>query len=276
MSDQPTSQPISQPTDLPPDLAFAVRTARAAGALTMKWFQSARLLAEGKDDGSPVTQADREAERFVRDAVGEAFAGDGVIGEEFPPIDSRNGRTWVVDPIDGTRSFVQGVPLFGTMLALMVEGEPTVGVIVMPGLDECVGAQIGHGCWWWRDRLGADPTRASVSTHAELRGAVVLSTSTEYYAEAHHRRGWASFDGHGAITRGWSDCYAFVLLATGRADAVIEPGVKLWDIAAVPPIINEAGGVWTDVDGSHDLHAGSIIASNGHLHAAVVERMRGD
>ena len=260
-------------TSLPPDLAFAVRTARAAGALTMKWFQSTRLVAEGKDDGSPVTQADREAERFVRDAVAEAFPGDGVIGEEFPPLESSNGRTWVVDPIDGTRSFVQGVPLFGTMLACMVDNEPTVGVIAMPGLDECVGAQTGHGCWWWRG--AGEPTRAAVSDRGELRGAVVLSTSTEYYRENRHKRGWASLDGLGAVTRGWSDCYAFVLLATGRADAVIEPGVKLWDIAAVPPIVNEAGGVWTDVDGNHDLHAGSIIASNGHIHGAVVDVMRG-
>tara|TARA_R110000782_G_scaffold54637_11_gene115535 strand:+ start:19068 stop:19856 length:789 start_codon:yes stop_codon:yes gene_type:complete len=254
------------------DLEFAVRTARAAGARTMKWFQSDGLIAEGKTDGSPVTCADRDAERFVREAVADAFPGDGVIGEEFPALESTTGRTWVVDPIDGTMSFVHGVPLFGTMLACLVGGEPTVGVIAMPALDECVAARTGSGCWWYRG--AGDPERARVSERSDLQGAMVLTTSMEYYSEPRHKRGWARFNELGARTRGWSDCYAFVLLATGRADAVIEPGVKLWDIAAVPPIIGEAGGVWTDADGNHDLHAGSIIASNGHLHTRVVDVIR--
>jgi histidinol phosphatase-like enzyme (inositol monophosphatase family) len=260
-------------TALPFDLEFAVRTARAAGELTMRWFQSDELVADGKQDGSPVTQADREAEQFVRDEVAKAFPGDGVIGEEFPALESTNGRTWVVDPIDGTRSFVQGVPLFGTMLALMVEGEPTVGTIAMSGLDECVAAQTGHGCWWWKPGAAA-PVRTKVSDHAELRGSVAVSTSFEYYKEPRHKRAWSKLNDLGVVTRGWSDCYGFVLLATGRADAIIEPGVKLWDIASVPPIIGEAGGVWTDIDGNHDLHAGSIVASNGQFHAALIETIR--
>jgi histidinol phosphatase-like enzyme (inositol monophosphatase family) len=259
--------------DLPPDLGFAVRTARAAGAITMRWFQTPGLVADGKHDGSPVTEADRAAERFVREAVARAFPGDGVIGEEFPPAESTTGRTWIVDPIDGTRSFVQGVPLFGTMLGLMVNGEPTVGAICMPALDECVGAQTGHGCWWWK-KTDTAPARARVSRRDDLHGAVCLSTSLEYYSEPRHKRAWSRLNDLGAITRGWSDCYAFVLLATGRADAVIEPGVKLWDVAAVPPIITEAGGVWTDIDGDHNLHAGSIVATNARLHAAVIDAIR--
>lgn len=257
----------------PADLDFAVRTTRAAGELTMRWFQSEHLVADGKHDGSPVTQADRESERFVRDEVAKAFPGDGVIGEEFPPLESTNGRTWVVDPIDGTRSFVQGVPLFGTMLALMVHGEPTVGVIAMPALRECVGAQLGHGCWWWKMHA-TDPVPARVSGHDAIRGSVAVSTSFEYYKEPAHKRAWSRLNDLGAITRGWSDCYGFVLLATGRADAIVEPGVKLWDIASVPPIIHEAGGVWTDINGHHDLHAGSIVASNGRFHAELIETIR--
>lgn len=260
-------------TNFSPTLDFAIRTARAASQLTMKWFQSEGLVAEGKSDGSPVTQADREAELFVRAEVARAFPGDGVIGEEFPPVESSTGRTWVIDPIDGTKSFVHGVPLFGTMLACMVQGEPRYGAIAMPGLNECVAAEAGHGCWWWKAGQ-SQPVRARVSTRADLRGAMVLTTSMEYYKEPKHKRGWARFDEVGAHTRGWSDCYGFVLLATGRADAVVEPGVKLWDIASVPPILSEAGGVWTDVNGNHDLHAGSIIASNGHLHSQVLDVMR--
>lgn len=254
------------------DFEFAVRTARAAGAVTMKWFQSGGLIAEGKADGSPVTQADRAAELFVREEVARVFPGDGVIGEEFPPVESETGRTWVVDPIDGTMSFVHGVPLFGTMLACMVDGQSTVGAIALPALNECVAARLGSGCWWFRGDAG--PVRARVSEHSDLRGAMVLTTSMEYFSEPRHKSGWARFVELGAHTRGWSDCYALVLLATGRADAVVEPDVKLWDIAAVPPILHEAGGVWTDIDGNHELQTGSIIATNGHLHTRVVEVIR--
>lgn len=253
-------------------LTFAIDAARQAGAATMSWFQSADLVADGKSDGSPVTQADRAAERLIRDLVARKYPQDGVLGEEYPPTEGTSGRTWIVDPIDGTMSFVRGVPLFGTMLACMNRGEPEIGVIAMPALDEWVAAEVGAGCWWYRQ--GRGPDRARVSDHDDLKGAMLLTTSMEYYRDEAQKHAWARFVGKGAHNRGWSDCYAFVLLATGRADAVVEPGVKLWDVAAIPPIINEAGGVWTDIDGTHDLEAGSIIASNGHIHGAVVEVMR--
>ncbi len=259
---------------LPEELLFAVRTARGAGELAMRWFQSDALVAEGKADGSPVTEADRAAERFVRSEVERRFPGDGVIGEEFGETRSRNGRTWVVDPIDGTRSFVQGVPLFGSMLALLVEGEPVLGVVAMPALDEVVAAGVGHGCWWWRPGA-TEPVRARVSTHGELAGSVVLTTSLEYFRAQRHRDAWAELDRRGVVTRGWSDCYAFVLLATGRADGVVEPDLKLWDVAPLPPIVIEAGGAWCDMGGGADLHAGSMIASNGALQAALVDAITG-
>lgn len=260
-------------TALPPDLDFAVRTARTAGALAMRWFQSAELVADGKADGSPVTQADREAERLVRDEIQRAFPDDGVIGEEFSEKPSRNGRVWVVDPIDGTRSFVQGVPLFGTMLALLVDGLPDTGVVYMPGLDECVGARLGAGCWWWPSG-SAEPRRAEVTDHAEIRGCVALSTSLEYYRNERHKRAWSRLNDLGAVTRGWSDCYAFVLLATGRADVVIEPDVKLWDLAAPAVVVREAGGAWSNIEGGADVRAGSVVATNGRLHDAVMGLIR--
>lgn len=253
-------------------LAFAIEAARQAGQATMPWFQSSGLIADGKSDGSPVTQADRAAEQLVRELVASAYPQDGVIGEEFPPTEGSSERTWIIDPIDGTMSFIHGVPLFGTMLACMHRGEPEIGVIYLPGLDEWVAAEVGAGCWWYRN--GRGPEKARVSPQRDIAGSMLLTTSMEYYRDEQQKRAWARFVGMGAHTRGWSDCYAFVLLATGRADAVVEPGVKLWDIAAVPPIINEAGGVWTDIEGRHDLHAGSIIASNGKIHGAVVEVMR--
>jgi len=255
-------------------LAFAIETARGAGGVAMRWFQSDGLVAEGKADGSPVTQADRAAERFVRDAIVRAYPEDGVIGEEYDAIESKSGRTWVVDPIDGTMSFVHGVPLFGTLLACMEDGESTIGVIFMPALDECVGAEVGRGCWWWR--RGQTAERACVTEHASMDGAMLLSTSFEYYDSDARKSAWTGMNGLGAHTRGWSDCYAFVLLATGRAEAVVEPALmNLWDIACVPVIVGEAGGDWSDISGTKDLGTGSMVASNGRVHGAVLEAMNG-
>lgn len=256
-------------------MAFALDVARSAGDETMRWFQNATLVAEGKSDGSPVTQADRAAERLVRDRIAAAYPDDGIIGEEFPsdasPTADAGGWTWVVDPIDGTRSFVQGVPMFGTMLACLEGGEPRIGVIVLPALNECVAAETGKGCWWWRG--GGAPVRARVSGQERVRGAVVLTTSLEYFREDRERRAWDGIDRAGAITRGWSDCYGIVLLATGRADAVVEPLVKVWDIASVPTIVTEAGGAWSDLRGREDLDSGSLIATNGRLQGAIVGAM---
>lgn len=255
-------------------LRFAIDAARGAGRVAMEWFQSDRLIADGKADGSPVTQADKAAERFIRDAIASAHPDDGILGEEYDEVASSSGRTWVIDPIDGTKSFVHGVPLFGTLLACLEDGMPTIGVIVMPALDECVAAETGAGCWWWRS--GHAATRARVTDRATLRGAMVLSTSFEYYDNAARKRAWMGLNDLGAHTRGWSDCYAFVLLATGRADAVVEPALmNLWDIACVPVIIGEAGGAWSDINGDRSLETGSMVASNGRIHREVLASMKG-
>ncbi len=255
-------------------LSFAIETARGAGRVAMEWFQSEALVADGKADGSPVTQADRAAERCVRDAIAAAYPEDGILGEEYDAVETSSGRTWVIDPIDGTKSFVHGVPLFGTLLACMENGSPTIGVIVMPALDECVAAEVGRGCWWWR--AGHPAERSRVSEHPSLDGAMLVSTSLEYYDTDARKRAWIRTNSLGAHTRGWSDCYAFVLLATGRADAVVEPGMmNLWDVACVPVIVGEAGGAWSDIEGRRTLESGSMVASNGRIHAEVLSAMGG-
>jgi histidinol-phosphatase len=263
---------VESKPELSERLTFAIETARGAGEVAMRWFQSDELVTTGKADGSPVTQADQAAERFVRDAIGRAYPEDGIVGEEYDATESRSGRTWVIDPIDGTKSFVHGVPLFGTLLACLDNGVPRIGVIVMPALHECVAAEVGAGCWWWRGDRG--PVRAGVSEHATLDGAMLLSTSFQYYDTHERKLAWVGMNGRGAHTRGWSDCYAFVLLATGRAEGVVEPALmNLWDIACVPVIVGEAGGDWSDIHGRKDLRSGSMVASNGRLHGEILEAM---
>ncbi|MEM9373027.1 MAG: inositol monophosphatase family protein [Planctomycetota bacterium] len=258
--------------DVSDRLRFAIDAAQEAGRTAMRWFQSEDLETSGKADGSPVTQADRAAEISIREAIAATYPDDGILGEEYESVVSSTGLTWVIDPIDGTKSFVHGVPLFGTLLACMREGLPTIGVIVMPALGEWVAAEAGRGCWWWREGRGV--TRARVSDRAGVKGSMLVSTSYEYYDTESRKRAWASLNDEGAHTRGWSDCYAFVLLATGRADGVIEPAtMNLWDIACVPVIVGEAGGAWSDINGAATLDTGSIVATNGLIHERVLELM---
>ncbi|MFK7882863.1 MAG: inositol monophosphatase family protein [Phycisphaerales bacterium] len=254
-------------------LQFAIDTAHAAGECAMQWFQSNTLVTDGKTDGSPVTQADRAAETLVRERIAAAYPQDGILGEEFPSIESKSGKTWVIDPIDGTMSFVHGVPLFGTLLACMDQDTPTIGVIHMPALKETVAAEIGAGSWWYRN--DQPPSPAKVSDHPSLQGAMLLSTSFEYYDNPAHKQAWIRLNDLGAHTRGWSDCYAFLLVATGRAEAALEPAMmKLWDIACVPPIIAEAGGTWTTTESTKDLNHGSMIASNGRVHKFLTQALQ--
>lgn len=256
-------------------LGFAVETARGAGAVAMDWFQSDALVTDGKADGSPVTQADKAAERFVRDAIRSAYPEDGILGEEYEEVQGSSGRVWVIDPIDGTKSFVHGVPLFGTLLACLNNGVSEIGVIVMPALGECVAAERDAGCWWWNATQSVQ--RAKVSDQTTIDGSMLLSTSFQYYDSEARKHAWIDLNRRGAHTRGWSDCYAFVLLATGRADGVVEPAMmNLWDIACVPVIISEAGGDWSDISGAKDLTTGSMVASNGRFHGELIECMNSE
>lgn len=263
-------------TNLPPEasdrLAFAINTARAAGELTLSYFQSDTLVTEGKADGTPVTEADRAAEQLIRDAIARAYPGDGIIGEEFDNVPSTTGKTWIIDPIDGTMSFARGIPLYGNLIACLEGDTPTIGVINMPALQECVAAETNRGCWWLRHNK--PPARASVSDHAELKGAMLLSTSFEYYDNPAHKQAWVRMNDLGAHTRGYPDCYAFVLVATARADAAVEPAkMQPWDIACVPPIITEAGGDWSTAAGTKDLSSGSMVVTNARIHADLLNAL---
>ena len=190
---------------------FAVQIAREAGTLTLQYFRQTDLDVESKGDGTPVTVADREAERLLRDRIAEAFPDDSIVGEEEPDVAGTSGRTWILDPIDGTQSFIHGVPLYANLVALEDDHGPAVGVINVPGLDECVWAGRGRGCF-----VDGEPTR--VGDRTDLRGACVVTSGVDYWPSA---AALDAFVGGGAVIRTWGDAYGYVLVATGRADAMV-------------------------------------------------------
>jgi histidinol-phosphatase len=253
-------------------LAFAVEIAREAGEITLQYFgQLTTDQHHEKDDGTPVTVADRESESHIRQRILERYPDDSILGEEFDDVVGTSGYEWVIDPIDGTISFVHGVPLYGTMLACLNEGRPEVGVIHMPALDETVSAGEGLGCWHRSDRHEAQRVRMSrVSNTAD---ALVNTTSLSYFLTPELRSMYEHLDRISKHSRGWSDAYAWVLLATGRVDAVFEPDLKLWDFAAALPIITESGGVWSDFGGNQSLKGTQLLAANPELHESLMREI---
>lgn len=232
-----------------------------------------RADAIAKGDGSPVTAADRDAEAFLRDEISSKFPGDAILGEEFGEQAGRGeptGFRWIVDPIDGTVSFVHGVPLFGTIVGVEYRGRPVAGVIAMPVMDEVVWGGVGLGAWHevgvFAGREKPMVSKARVTTVARLKDATIVTTSLDYFAKVGRSALYEPLQRACAATRGWSDCYGFVLAVTGRTDAVVEPLVKPWDICGVAAIVDAAGGKWTDCDGNASIETGHCVVSNGLVH----------
>jgi histidinol phosphatase-like enzyme (inositol monophosphatase family) len=236
-------------------LDFAHQLAWQAGKITLRYFQT-DIRPDLKADDSPVTAADRECEQYLRAAIRERFPSHAVLGEEYGESNPGSSQRWIVDPIDGTRSFVRGVPLYGVMIGLEREGQPALGVINLPALGEVVYAAQGLGCYW-----NGRPCRVS-STACLADGLLVASSATgyeRYGKEAALRRLQAAA---GAF-RTWGDCYGYVLVATGRAEAMLDPVMNVWDCAAALPILQEAGGSFGDWSGAATIHAGEGLATNG-------------
>jgi len=258
---------MSDPAFLPNEneltdkLAAAVTWAREAGQLTLGYFQQANYEVERKGDASPVTIADRSAELLIRDRIGKYFPQDGIIGEEFGTQEGTTGWRWILDPIDGTKSFISGVPLYGTMIGLERAGRSWAGVVYIPGLDEGVYAAHGGGCFHFRGT--SEPTRVRVSNRAKLSTGCFVTSQVDTFCK---RNAWEAFEklqSAAYITRTWGDCYGYLLVATGRAEAMVDPMLNVWDAAAVQPIIEEAGGTFTDWQGKATIDAGEAIATNG-------------
>lgn len=240
---------------------FATEVAREAGRVTLDWFGRADLDVQRKVDGTPVTEADRAAERHVRARLAERYPHDAVHGEEESDRAGSSGRTWVIDPIDGTKAFSRGVPLYSNLVALIDEHGPAVGVINLPALGETVWAGRGLGAF-------ADGTRCGVSTRAELTDAYVCTSEVGYWqhdpTEPHDPL--EELLGSGVELRTWGDAYGYALVATGHVEAMVDPIANPWDVAPVAVIIPEAGGRFSSVDGAPDWRAGSGLATNGVLH----------
>jgi len=234
---------------------FAVDATRRAGQLTLDWYQSRGLSVTAKRDGSPVTEADYAAERFLRSEISATYPDDTIRGEEEGEVAGHTGRTWVIDPIDGTKAFAQGVPLFATLLALVDDRGPAVGVICLPALDECVWAGRGLGARW-------DGAPCRVSAHAGLQESYVCTSGLSYWPA----RALETVRAAGARIRTWGDAYGYALVATGRAEAMVDPECFDWDAAPMPVIIAEAGGRFSDTAGVDDWRSGSAVATNGALH----------
>ncbi len=239
----------------------ACEIGEAAVGFVKAGFARTDVGVETKTDGSEVTEIDRGAEDLVRRLVGERFPDDAVLGEERGFTDGTSGRRWIVDPIDGTTSFVRRVPLFSTLLAIFDEHGPAVGILGIPALDEFVAAGRGLGCF-----LNGEPT--SVSTVTELEKSCVSASSFDgsWWPES----ALLGVANSGAKTRTWGDGYGYYCLVTGRVEAMVEPALNTWDIAPMLVIVPEAGGTITTWTGTTELEQGAgWISTNGHIHDQV-------
>jgi histidinol phosphatase-like enzyme (inositol monophosphatase family) len=258
-------------------LEFAVAIAREAGDGTLLHFRRHNLNVERKADQSPVTVADREAEQLMRGRIGERFPEDGIIGEEFGMHGGTSEYRWVLDPIDGTKSFIHGVPLYTTLVAVLKSDEPVIGVIHAPAVGESVYAAKGSGCW---QLSGADsnPRPARVSEVGDLDDGLLLTTELETFKKNSRPDALEVFlrlQQASRVARTWGDGYGYLMVATGRAEVMIDPIVNLWDAAPLQTIIEEAGGRFSDWQGNVTIHAGEAVATNGKVMDEVLAILRG-
>ena len=252
------------------DLELALALADAADAITMARFGALDLRVDQKPDLTPVTDADRAVEATVREVLAAERPGDSILGEEEGGTPVFTGRQWVIDPIDGTKNFVRGVPVWASLIALLDDGVPTVGVVSAPALNRR---------WWAGRGLGAHstfggsaPRRLSVSVVADL-GSASLSFSDLTGWEPGTRERFLTLIDEVWRTRAYGDFYSYCLVAEGAVDVAVEPEVNLWDLAPLDVLVREAGGEFTDLTGTAGPHGGSAVATNGLLHSAVLDRL---
>jgi histidinol phosphatase-like enzyme (inositol monophosphatase family) len=237
--------------------------ATVAGNVALRYYGK-NPEAHLKNDGSLVSAADYDAERSARAWIEKNFPADGIIGEELPTTRESAKRRWIIDPIDGTFTFLQSVPLWGTLVAV-VEGERVIaGAAYFPAVAETVVAAPGKGAWW-------NGSRTTVSKVSELKSARLVTTDARFKRDPSRRERWLELQNSAQIMRTWGDCYGYLLVATGRADVMVDDVVSAWDLAALLPVITEAGGAFTDWKGRTTAFGGDAIATNSLLADAVRE-----
>lgn len=238
-------------------LQAACEVAALAAGIAARHFRDLGVAREArnKSDGSPVTRADIEAEHAAREWIERRFPGDGIVGEELGTVRPEARRRWIVDPIDGTKSFVCGVPLYGTLIAVAEGDEILAGAAHFPSIGEVVCAARGEGCFW-------NGARASVSDVNRVEEATVLTTDERFLQDARKLAGWRTLSERARLCRSWGDCFGYLLVATGRAELMADGVLAAWDAAAILPIVEEAGGVFTDWTGARTAFGGSAVATN--------------
>lgn len=244
-------------------IAFIGELARESADFIMPHFANPDLRIETKDDATPVTIADRGAEKLLRERISQKYPGHGFIGEEFGNENEDAEFVWVLDPIDGTRAFTHGCPLFGTLICLMREGQPWIGAIHLPVSRQLI---IGNGKQAW---MNGRPTL--VRDTPRLRDALLLATDLKTPAEYQNGEAWERLVSRAGTVRTWGDCYGYALVAGGGADIMCDPVLSPWDLMALIPVIRGAGGVITDWQGNDAVAGKSCVAAIPALHEQVIE-----
>ena len=247
-------------------LDFAVETATAAGKLTLEYYQTG-VQPDIKADDSPVTVADRAAEELIRTRIEKKYPGHAIVGEEYGVSEDENAsHRWYIDPIDGTKSFVRGVPLYSVLLGLEIGGVVEVGVAYFPALDEILSAASGEGCWW-------NGKRTSVSNVKKLNESVVVFSDVANFAKYNRSRAWERIKDGSYFRAGLGDAYGHMLVATGRAEVMLDPIMSAWDCGPFPPILKEAGGYFGDWEGNPTIHAREAISTTNTLLQEVLAKL---
>ncbi|MFM8635672.1 MAG: inositol monophosphatase family protein [Planctomycetia bacterium] len=258
--------------DIAKRLDVALAAVRLAAQETLRWFRSGDLSVSHKHDRSPVTQADHAAEAILRGRLLEAFPSDTFLGEESGRTAGTSAYEWIVDPIDGTKSFIRGVPLYAPLVGCRREGEGVLGVIAIPALDDLAYATAGGGAWHVVE--GGPPRPARVSRRSSLEDSLVCSSDfTSFGARGDAVAGDAArrrLESACGVVRSWGDGYGYLLVATGRAELMVDPLLNAWDAAAVETVITEAGGRFTDWAGRPRIDSGDGVATNGLVHDAAL------
>jgi histidinol-phosphatase len=254
------------------DLALAHVVADTADAISLSRFRALDLHIDAKPDLTPVSDADIAVERAVRAVLGRSRPRDGVLGEEFGQTGGSGARQWVVDPIDGTKNYIRGVPVWATLIALLDGGQPVAGLVSAPALGRRWWGALGSGAFTGKQRSAATAIR--VSAVAKLSDASFSYSSLSGWEERGLLQGFLDLGRAVWRTRGFGDFYSYMLLAEGAVDIAAEPEVSLWDLAALVPIVTEAGGVFTSLRGVPGPAGGDALATNGHLHESALEYLR--
>ena len=245
-------------------LDFAIETAYLAGRLTLGYFQT-KIRPDYKADDSPVTLADKKAEELIRIRIDKYYPDHAIVGEEFgQKMSAGASHRWFIDPIDGTKAFMRGVPLYGVLIGLEIDGKVQVGVANFPAMNEMVAAATGEGCWW-------NGRRAHVSDVSSLKQAGVVHTDEASFDEFHRAAEWDRIKAATFFRAGWGDAYGYLLVATGRAELMLDPIMDVWDNAPFPPILEEAGGYFGDWQGNATIHAKEAMATTNKLLPEVLQ-----